>query len=58
MPLVTVLRTPEKSLGYCHSLVQLLDAEYGTYFGEILVARVNYDAFQICITHGDQAGAR
>jgi len=53
---MSVMRTPEKSLSYCYSLVQLLDAEYATSC-EILFARVNYDAFQVRITHGDQARA-
>jgi hypothetical protein len=37
-------------------LLEVLDEEYVGYAG-ILNARVCYDAFQICIAHGDQARA-
>ena len=49
---------PDKSLADCHSLLQILEEEYhgGTGAG-ILVTKLYYDAFQISITHGDQARA-
>jgi hypothetical protein len=47
---------PEKSLHACQLLLEVLDEEYGGYAG-ILNARVYYDAFQVCIAHGDQARA-
>jgi hypothetical protein len=47
---------PDKSLGACRSLLMALDREYAGYAG-ILNSRVYYDAFQICIAHGDQARA-
>jgi len=47
---------PEESLADCHSLLQLLEEEYqGS--ASALIARLYYDAFQISITHGDQARA-
>ncbi|KAK2743435.1 hypothetical protein FQN57_004900 [Myotisia sp. PD_48] len=49
-----VLSTPGACLEDCHSLLQLLEQEYSS---GALVPRVYYDAFQICITHGDQARA-
>ncbi|CAH0046640.1 unnamed protein product [Clonostachys solani] len=49
-------KSPGESLKDCHSLLQLLKAEYGGYPGA-LAARLYYDAFQICITHGDKARA-
>jgi len=55
-PLRAELR-PEESLTNCHILVQLIEQEYGT-STHALVARAYYDAFQICILHGDQARAR
>ncbi|KAG6002088.1 hypothetical protein E4U43_001178, partial [Claviceps pusilla] len=48
---------PRECLHDCHSLLQLLDAEYpGS--ATALHARAYHDAFQICIAHGDQARAR
>jgi hypothetical protein len=47
---------PEKSLWACQLLLEVLDEEYGAYAG-ILNACVYYDAFQVCIAHGDQARA-
>ncbi|KAG5982535.1 hypothetical protein E4U55_001755 [Claviceps digitariae] len=51
-----MMNQPSDSLGACHSLLQLLDAEYPG-FATALHARMYYDAFQICISHGDQARA-
>uniref|UniRef100_A0A8H7K1N1 SET domain-containing protein n=1 Tax=Bionectria ochroleuca TaxID=29856 RepID=A0A8H7K1N1_BIOOC len=45
-----------ESLKDCHSLLQLLKAEYGGYPGA-LAARLYYDAFQISIAHGGKARA-
>lgn len=50
------MNRPSDSLADCHSLLQLLDEEYhGTAVSA--AARLYYDAFQISITHGDQARA-
>ncbi|KAF2416955.1 SET domain-containing protein [Tothia fuscella] len=46
-----------KSLRDCYVLLQILDKEFDSCPGA-LSARVYYDAFQICIVHGDQARAR
>ncbi|CAH0019797.1 unnamed protein product [Clonostachys rhizophaga] len=51
-----MLKSPEKSLKDCHSLLQLLKAEYRGYPGA-LAARLYYDASQISIAHGDKARA-
>ena len=51
-----VIMRPEESLADCHSLLQVLEEEYKDGAG-VLMARVYYDAFQISITHGDQARA-
>ncbi|CAG9988739.1 unnamed protein product [Clonostachys byssicola] len=51
-----MLKSPEKSLKDCHSLLQVLKAEYGAYPGA-LAARLYYDAFQISIAHGDKTRA-
>ena len=47
---------PEKLLRACQLLLEVLDEEYDGYAG-VLNAKVYYDAFQICIAHGDQARA-
>lgn len=47
---------PKASLEKCHLLVQTLNKEYDGYASAGL-ARAYYDAFQICIAHGDQARA-
>jgi hypothetical protein len=51
-----VMNRPEDCLADCHSLLQVLEEEYNGSAG-VLNARLYYDAFQICITHGDQARA-
>ncbi|KAJ2990352.1 hypothetical protein NUW58_g2994 [Xylaria curta] len=53
----TVTTNPTVSLQACHTLLKVLLDEYGT-SGMALVARLYYDAFQIAITHGDQARAK
>ncbi|KPM44218.1 hypothetical protein AK830_g2356 [Neonectria ditissima] len=48
--------TPGASLAKCYSLLQVLEEEFrGS--PSILLPRVQYDAFQISIAHGDQARA-
>ena len=47
---------PEDCLTDCYQLLQVLDAEYKGHAGA-LIARLYYDAFQISITHSDQARA-
>ncbi|TVY51235.1 SET domain-containing protein 5 [Lachnellula cervina] len=51
-----VMIRPEESLADCQSLLRVLEEEYKDGVG-VLIARLYYDAFQICITHGDQARA-
>jgi hypothetical protein len=51
-----VMNKPEDCLADCHLLLQVLEAEYKGGAGA-LMARLYYDAFQISITHGDQARA-
>lgn len=53
---VRMMRVPSASLLNCRALLQTLKEEFekGT---NILVARANYDAFQIAIVHGDVARA-
>ncbi|KAI1630600.1 SET domain-containing protein [Biscogniauxia mediterranea] len=51
-----MLSNPITSLGDCYSLLQVLREEFDGY-PEVLLGRLYYDAFQICITHGDQARA-
>ncbi|KAI0903494.1 hypothetical protein F4823DRAFT_618288 [Ustulina deusta] len=53
---VAMASSPQKSLAACHDLLHVLDQEYG---GAViaLLARLYYDAFQICVAHGDQARA-
>ncbi len=51
-----VMRKPGDCLSDCYNLLRLLDEEYKG-CAIALVARLYYDAFQISITHGDQARA-
>ena len=51
-----VMNRPDESLADCHSLLQLLEEEYRG-DADASIARLYYDAFQISITHGDQARA-
>ncbi|KAF2804535.1 SET domain-containing protein [Mytilinidion resinicola] len=48
--------SPKEVLGDCHSLLQVLEEEYGG-CATASSARLYYDAFQVSITHGDQARA-
>lgn len=50
------MSTPKESLGDCHTLLQVLEEEYGECVG-VVSARVYYDAFQVSIAHGDEAWA-
>ena len=52
----TALEKPDDVLAACHSLAVLLKEEYNL-SAVALMARLYYDAFQICIAHGDQARA-
>ena len=47
---------PRESLRDCGSLLQILTEEHEGCFGA-LIARLYYDAFQICVAHGDRARA-
>lgn len=49
-------RPAEESLQDCQSLLHVLREEFGPHT-EVHDARLYYDAFQICIAHGDQARA-
>ena len=51
-----VMTAPKDCLADCHFLLQVLEEEYHESAG-VLIARAYYDAFQISITHGDQARA-
>jgi len=51
-----VMNKPDECLADCHRLFQVLEDEYAGHAGA-LIARLYYDAFQISITHGDQARA-
>jgi SET domain len=52
----SVMKKPDDCLTDCHCLLQVLEVEYkGS--AVALIARLYYDAFQISITHGDQARA-
>jgi hypothetical protein len=51
---VSVMESPGSILAYCRELLSLYEMEAIT---DPRVARVYYDAFQICITHGDRARA-
>jgi hypothetical protein len=50
----TVMESPGNALACCRELLSLYEIEAIT---DPRVARVYYDAFQICITHGDEARA-
>ena len=50
----SVMESPGSTLAYCRELLSLYEMEA---IADPRVARVYYDAFQICITHGDQARA-
>ena len=54
---VTMMTKPVMSLHACKALLELLLKEYGS-SDTALVARCYYDAFQIVISHGDQARAQ
>lgn len=51
-----VMNKPDECLADCYRLLQVLEEEYKGSAGA-LFARLYYDAFQISITHGDQARA-
>ncbi len=51
-----VMGKPEDCLADCHRLLRVLEDEYEGHAGA-LIPRLYYDAFQICITHSDQARA-
>jgi hypothetical protein len=51
-----MVTAPEKSLRAFQLMLDVLNDEYAGYAG-ILKTRAYYDAFQICIAHGDQARA-
>jgi len=51
-----VMGQPSACLADCHALLHVLEEEYGG-AAVALFARLYYDAFQISITHGDQARA-
>ena len=51
-----VMNKPDECLADCHTLLQVLEAEYKD-SAVTLFARAYYDALQICITHSDQARA-
>ncbi len=51
-----VMKKPDDCLKDCRSLLQVLKEEYDGSAGAS-IARLYYDAFQISITHGDQARA-
>ncbi len=50
-----VMKKSDNCLADCHSLLQILEEYHGG--ADALIARLYYDAFQISITHGDQARA-
>lgn len=52
-----VMQSPRDCLKDCHVLLKILEEEFEGSHGAHL-ARLYYDAFQICIVHGDQARAR
>ncbi|KAI1387324.1 SET domain-containing protein [Hypoxylon trugodes] len=54
---VTFAGSPNTILESCRTLLHLAEEEYEGYPGAIL-ARLFYDAFQVCIANGDQARAR
>lgn len=50
------MNRPDDCLADCHSLLQVLEEEFHGGAGAS-IARLYYDAFQISITHSDQARA-
>jgi hypothetical protein len=52
-----MMKKPEESLADCLSLLRILNDEYKGSAGA-LIPRLYYNAFQISISHGDQARAR
>ena len=52
-----VFGKPDACLADCRSLLQLLEEEFNGGAAGALIARLYYDAFQISITHSDQARA-
>ncbi|KAM5476772.1 hypothetical protein MauCBS54593_000042 [Microsporum audouinii] len=53
---VHIMEEPAETLSCCYVLLELLNEEYRGGPGA-LVSRLYYDAFQICITHSDEARA-
>jgi len=53
---IRMMNSPKESLESCHLLLQALTREFDGHAGA-LVARLYYDAFQISISHGDEARA-
>lgn len=51
-----VMNKPGDCLADCYRLLQVLEEEFQG-CADVLIARLYYDAFQISITHGDQARA-
>ncbi|KAJ8118891.1 hypothetical protein OPT61_g221 [Boeremia exigua] len=51
-----MMTRPAQSLSACQSLLRVLEDEFKGFAG-VLNARLYYDAFQVCIAHGDQARA-
>ncbi|KAI0114520.1 hypothetical protein GGR51DRAFT_504756 [Nemania sp. FL0031] len=52
-----VMTEPLKSLQECQALLKALVDEYGA-DNTVLIPRLYYDAFQVAITHGDEARAK
>ena len=52
-----MMSNPVAALADCRSLIQTIKEEYPD-ITHALLARANYDAFQICAVHGDSARAR
>lgn len=53
---ISIMSSPLESLRYYYLLFHILEQEFDGYAG-VLVARLYYDAFQICIAHKDQIRA-
>lgn len=51
------MNAPDRAIADCQKMLDLLKEEYGTEASAPLQARLYYDAFQINITHSDQARA-
>jgi hypothetical protein len=51
-----MMNSPHESLWDCYLLLRALEQEFDGYAG-MLIARLYYDAFQVCIAHKDQARA-